>query len=171
MRTSMLRAVLAVTVVGVVGIACSDDVTAPVTAWEAALSGANEVPAVSPAGAATGTFTLNAAGDSLNYTVTITTATATAVTQAHIHTGNAGANGNISVWLCGTAANPGPTGTPTCAAGTAAGVLVGPAKVSLGATATARETLKASIRAFGTYANVHTATNTGGEMRGQLRLP
>src|SRR5688572_14720195 len=37
-----------------------------------------------------------------------------AVTQSHIHLAQPGVNGGIMVWLCGTATNPGPAGTPTC---------------------------------------------------------
>src|SRR5688500_20208418 len=36
------------------------------------------------------------------------------VLQAHIHFGKPGVNGGISLWLCQTAASPGPTGTPVC---------------------------------------------------------
>jgi len=166
MRTSMLQAVLAVTLVG---IACSDDVTPPVTAFEASLLGANEVPAVSSTAGATGTFNLvggSSGTDSVSYTVTITSPTGTAVTQAHIHTGNAGATGGVSVWLCTTAGVTGaPAGTPTCAAGVglANGVLVTGKMALTAANVT-------SMRAFGTYANVHTTANPTGEIRGQLRV-
>ncbi|HEX9189541.1 MAG TPA: CHRD domain-containing protein, partial [Vicinamibacteria bacterium] len=37
------------------------------------------------------------------------------VTQAHIHFGDRHTSGGVSVWLCGTATNPGPAGTPLCA--------------------------------------------------------
>jgi hypothetical protein len=156
----MLHAVLAI---AVVGIACSDDVSPPVTEWDAVLSGGNEIPAVSTTGAATADFALTSAGDSVDYTVTITAPLSSTVTQAHIHTGATTANGNISVWLCHTSGGTNvPAGTPACAAGTANGVLI------TGRTAVSAATVT-SMRAFGTYVNVHTTNNTGGEVRGQLR--
>lgn len=156
----MLHAVLAI---AVVGIACSDDVSPEVTEWTAVLSGANEVPAVAGSGAATADFALDASGDSIDYTVTITAPLSSTVTQAHIHTGATTANGNISVWLCHTSGGTNvPANTPACAAGTANGVLI------TGRVAVPGNTLN-SMRVFGTYVNVHTSNNTGGEVRGQLR--
>lgn len=166
MRTSLLQAVLAVTLVGV---ACNDDVTPPVTRFDAALLGANEVPAVVSNGGATGTFQLvggTGGTDSVSYTLTITAPVGTAITQAHIHTGAIGATGGVSVWLCETATNQSPTPavTPDCAiTGLANGVLV-TGKMPVTAA------VVASMRNFGTYANIHTTANTGGELRGQIRV-
>lgn len=36
--------------------------------------------------------------------------------MAHIHFGQTAVNGGIFLWLCGSAAAPGPAGTPTCPA-------------------------------------------------------
>jgi hypothetical protein len=159
----MLQAVLAATLVGV---ACSDDVTAPVRSFDATLAGANEVPAVVSTAGATGTFQLvgGASGeDSVSYTITMTSATGTAVTQAHIHTGAIGATGNVSVWLCKTAAVTGfPAGTPDCTAGGVGVLVTGKMAVT--------PAVVASMRTFGTYANVHTTANLTGEIRGQLRV-
>jgi len=158
MRTSVLYTALAV---AFVGIACSDDTTAPATGFHANLTGAQEVPAISTAGTATATFALTAGRDSFTYTVTITAPVGSTVTQSHVHLGNAGANGGISVWLCGTAGIPGPAGTPTCAAGTSVGQL------ATGKVAVPAATVNA-MRAFGGYANIHTSGNSGGEIRGQV---
>src|SRR5688500_5690673 len=38
------------------------------------------------------------------------------VTMSHVHFGKRAINGGISFWLCGTAAAPGPAGTPACPA-------------------------------------------------------
>lgn len=167
MRTSMLRAVLAVTIVG---MACSDDITNPVTSFESDLLPANETPAVTCGGAActaraTGVFTIGgtATAPTLTYTITMTAATQSNVTQAHLHTGAAGATGAIAIWLCGTAAFPGPAGTPTCTTG-GVGVLA----TQTGLAITAAQVT--SMRAFGLYANVHTVNNVNGELRGQTRL-
>jgi hypothetical protein len=96
------------------------------------------------------------------------------VTQAHIHLAQPGVNGGISVWLCGTATNPGPAGTPSCGgpkAGMAKGVVmannvIGPA--GQGIEAGEFGELLAAMRAGVTYANVHSTRNTGGEIRGQI---
>jgi hypothetical protein len=83
-------------------------------------------------------------------------------------------NGGIVAWLCGSPSNPGPAGTPVCPASpsgtvegtiTAAGV-VGPA--TQGITAGEFDELVRALRAGVAYANVHTATYGGGEIRGQL---
>lgn len=170
MRTSMLQALLAVAVVGI-GCAGPDDVTVPFTRWESVLTGANEVPSVSSTAAGTGTFTLTAGGDSVTYTITLGTAfpAGDTIMQAHIHSpALANATAGIAVWLCGSTvgggATPpvGPAGTPTCPTGlVAAQTITGKVAVS--------STVLASLRAFTGYANVHTKSNTGGEIRGQLR--
>jgi hypothetical protein len=97
------------------------------------------------------------------------------VTQAHIHMGQQGVNGGIMVWLCGTTANPGPAGTPTCggptsgAAGRAisAADVVGPAGQGVSPGEFADFLL--ALRTGNAYANVHSTRNPGGEIRGQLR--
>src|SRR2546425_8510411 len=44
------------------------------------------------------------------------------ITQSHIHVAQRSVNGSVVIWLCGTAANPGPTGTQSCpASGTISG--------------------------------------------------
>jgi len=95
------------------------------------------------------------------------------VQQAHIHIGQPGVNGGISIWLCGTAALPGPAGTPLCPqAGTVTGQItaakvIGPAgqRVEAGAFL---EVIQALRRGIG-YVNVHTSVLPGGEIRGVVR--
>lgn len=102
------------------------------------------------------------------------------VTQSHIHLGDHHMNGGISVWLCQTATNPAPAGQtpPVCGAPggsgpeaegviTAANV-IGPA--GQGIAAGQFDELISAMRAGVTYANVHTATFPGGEVRGQIKL-
>ena len=102
-------------------------------------------------------------GNVLSYTVTVRGLTGPA-TQAHIHgPADRGVNAGISIWLCGTAALPGPAGTPTCSS-TTDGVLVE------GSVAVTTEQL-AMIDAGLAYANVHTTLHPPGEVRGQLRTP
>ena len=102
---------------------------------------------------------------------------ANTITQAHIHFGQRATTGGITVWLCGTQSNPGPSGTPACTQGSGffTGVIdeskilaVSAQKLEAGNLA---ELLQA-MRAGATYANVHTAAPEGvpsGEIRGQIR--
>jgi hypothetical protein len=97
------------------------------------------------------------------------------VTQAHVHFGARATNGGISVWLCGnpSATITPPPGTPACPLreGTVTGELgrndvVGPA--GQGISAGEFDELVDAIRAGVTYANVHSMTRGGGEIRAQL---
>jgi hypothetical protein len=96
------------------------------------------------------------------------------VTQAHIHFGRPGVNGGISAWLCGTSAIPGPAGTPTCPgpnSGEVVGTItsaqvVGPA--AQGIAPGEFDELVRAMREGATYANVHTDTSPGGEIRGHI---
>jgi hypothetical protein len=67
-----------------------------------------------------------------------------AVAAAHIHIGKAGKAGNVMVALCG------------------------PCKNGKKGSATVTKAQLATIRAGGTYVNLHTATNAAGEIRGQI---
>jgi hypothetical protein len=94
------------------------------------------------------------------------------VLQAHIHIGNRSQSGGISVFLCSNLGN-GPAGTPACPspAGEVTGTLnaaavIGPA--GQGIPAGAFDELVRAIRAGSTYANLHSQTFPGGEIRGQL---
>jgi hypothetical protein len=95
-----------------------------------------------------------------------------AVTQAHVHFGKEAVNGGISFWLCGTAALPGPAGTPTCPAeGTVedtivAADVVGPTGQGIAPGEFAE--ILAAMRAGHAYANVHSAKFGGGEIRAQI---
>jgi hypothetical protein len=97
------------------------------------------------------------------------------VRQAHIHFGQRSVNGGISIWLCETAANPRPVGSPdvpdcpqsgTVEFTVGAGHVVGPA--AQGIASGEFEEIVAAIRAGRAYANVHSSKFPGGEVRGQL---
>ena len=97
------------------------------------------------------------------------------VTQAHIHVAQKSVNGVIVIWLCGTTANPGPTGTPTCTPGSgsftgtvaASNVVVGTNTQQLASGELAE--VIAAMRAGAAYVNVHTSATPTGEIRGQIR--
>jgi len=95
------------------------------------------------------------------------------VLQAHIHFAQRSVNGAIVVWLCGSAANPGPAGTPACpqsgtVSGTAMAGNVGPGAPTQQLTPGEIGEVIAAMRAGVAYANVHTTLSTGGEIRGQI---
>lgn len=119
----------------------------PVTfAASVALSGANEVPAVTTT--ATGVALLRLTADNRLYSkITVTNLEANdALTMAHIHNGAAGANGGVLIGLCSSAADFGVTkiNTPS---------------------ATVINTMKADP----VYVNVHSTVRGSGIIRGQIR--
>ena len=140
----------------------------------ARLSGFNETPqALSTA--AQGTFKAEIINEtSINFTLSYSGLEGN-VTQAHIHFGRPAITGGITIWLCGTATNPGPAGTLACAApsGTVTGVVdasdvIGPAGQGIAAGEFA-EVLRA-IRGGATYANVHSSLYPSGEIRGPIHV-
>ena len=96
------------------------------------------------------------------------------VTQSHVHFGKTALNGGISFWLCETATNPSPSDTtPACPSpgGTVRGEVtaaevIGPATHGIAPGEFAE--ILAAMRAGHAYANVHTTTRPGGEIRAQI---
>jgi CHRD domain len=96
------------------------------------------------------------------------------VTMSHIHFGQRSVSGGISAWLCGTATNPGPAGTPACGGPHSGSVsdtivpadVVGPTSQGIAPGEFAE--LVAAIRAGRAYANVHSEKFPAGEIRGQI---
>jgi len=140
------------------------------------LTGCQEVPVISTE--ADGKFKAEVRRDRIDYELRWEDLEGQ-VTQAHIHFGQRDVNGGISVWLCGNpsagppAITP-PPGTQTCP-------LTNPAKISgtvtqahvvgptgQGITTGQFDELLRAIRAGVTYANVHSTTFGGGEIRAQL---
>ena len=142
--------------------------------FRARFLGVNETPSVSTEATASLSVRINGSGDTatIDYTLTFSGLRA-GVTQAHIHFGQARVLGGIMVFLCGTATNPGPAGTPTCPqSGTVSRTLtaadvVGPANQGIAAGQMGR--VIDAIRAGAAYGNVHSTMFPGGETRGQLR--
>jgi hypothetical protein len=140
------------------------------TTFFSKLTGAQEVPAVTTPGSGEVAVTVV---DANTIAYTLTYSGLTAVTQAHIHNEAVGVNGPVNVFLCTTdqGGTP-PVGAqipPVCpaTAGTVSGTLSAADFISAGAVTTFAE-LVAAIQAGGTYANVHTAANPTGEIRGQV---
>ncbi len=111
-----------------------------------ALSGDQEVPPVQSSGSATGVITVNRATGAI--WATVVTDLPEAATMAHIHQGAARTNGPVVIGLTQDAENP---DTWRSAAGDTLG-----------------EDSLAVIDTAGLYFNVHTASNPGGEVRGQI---
>lgn len=125
-----------------------DDETGPdPEVYTATLIGANEVPPVTTT--ATGTATFTVVGNTINYVVTISNwpTDGRTVNNAHIHNPpGAGGTGTVLVgWPAGSITATGGSGSVT-----------------------ASDAQLATIRAGGTYFNVHSTTNGGGEIRGNL---
>jgi hypothetical protein len=142
------------------------------------LTGYQEVPAVSTGASARFRAEVSKGGDSIDWTLSYSGLEGTAQ-QSHIHFGNVGVNGGISVFLCTNLGN-GPAGTQACPqSGTISGTITA-ADVSpnIPATAAARtqgintgefDELARAIDAGSAYANVHSSTWPGGEIRAQLK--
>jgi hypothetical protein len=135
------------------------------------LTGYEEVPAISTA--ANGAFhaRISNDGSSIAYILSYSALTGD-VQQSHIHLGQTGVNGGISVFLCTNLGN-GPVGTQACPPGPAtitgtitATDVIGPAGQGMAAGEFAE--LVAAIHTGRAYANVHSATFPGGEIRAQI---
>ncbi len=144
----------------------------------AILNGFNEPPSISTVGS--GEFSAEIANDeaSISWELSYDNLES-AVQQAHIHFAQRDVNGGITVFLCSNLGN-GPVGTQPCppSPATITGTITA-ADVSppIPATQAARNQglgtgelaeLVRAIREGSTYANVHTTTFPGGEVRGQL---
>lgn len=141
------------------------------------MTGFEEVPAVSTTGGGEVTAEINRAGTEIHYTLRYRNLEGT-VQQSHIHFGQEGVNGGIVVFLCSNLGN-GPAGTQPCPAPpatvtgtlTAADVSAVPASaqaVTQGIAKGEFDELVRAMRAGVTYANVHSTTWPGGEIRGQF---
>ncbi len=139
------------------------------------LLGSEEVPVVSTPGQGFFYATLNDAENQLDYQLLYGNLEGT-VTQSHIHIGQKSVNGGIILYLCSNLTPPaGVPLPPACPNGpgfqavggtlTAANVFSQAAQgISAGEFA---EVIRA-IRAGNAYANVHSSSFAGGEIRGQI---
>lgn len=132
--------------------------------FDAQLSGDNEVPAVASNGTGYASITLSEDETSIEYRLYVNDLDD--VTQAHIHVGPAGDNGPVAVFLFG------PADPPVASDGLLAeGTITEDDLIATPGTfdGTMAQFVE-MIRSGDTYVNVHTTTNEGGEIRGQLAL-
>ena len=140
---------------------------------KANLVGFEESPAVSSTGSGEFAARISQDRSSFEYVLSFEDLEGT-VTQSHIHLGQLSVNGGISIWLCGTATNPGPAGTPNCGGPNSGGAsrvvtaadVIGPS--GQGIVAGEFEEVLTAMRQGATYADVHSTRNPLGEIRGQI---
>jgi hypothetical protein len=153
-------------------------VTGPVWAADsfgARLRGFEEVPSISTAGQGFFSGTLDDTGTTLSYTVVYFNMESN-VTQSHIHVGQTSVNGGIVLFFCTNLAPPaGVPVPPPCpnqpGQNTVTGTLTAANVISVaGQGVGAGEFLEIinAMRAGAAYANIHTTTFPGGEIRGQI---
>jgi hypothetical protein len=140
--------------------------------FSASLRPEHEVPAVSSPAEGEFRATLDPAAGALDYELTFSGLQANVV-QSHIHIAQPNVNGGIMVWLCGTAAAPGPAGTQTCPQnGTITGTITAAnmlAVTTQGIAPGEFDEFIAALRDGLAYANIHSVQSPGGEIRGQVR--
>src|SRR5438270_12185197 len=103
----------AVLVAGLVGFPM---IYAQAEGFSARMTGFNETPAILSGGSGTFQLDLDTGASTARYTLTYS-GLSSPVTQGHIHFSKRHVAGGIIVWLCQSAANPGPAGTPSCPSG------------------------------------------------------
>jgi hypothetical protein len=175
MRRRGVIAALAVGVaaLGIAAFALAGGSGAGFNHLKATMSGYQEVPSVSSTGTADFTADVSQDGSSIAWQLTYSGLEGD-VRQSHIHFGQRSVNGGISVFLCTNLGN-GPAGTQACPgphSGTISGTFtatdVTAAAAAQGIGAGEYDELVRAIDAGKTYANVHTTTWPGGEIRAQL---
>ena len=140
--------------------------------FKAELVGEQEVPAISTGASGGFQARISNDGQSIQYELAYADLEGGNVEQAHIHIGQKSVNGGISAFLCTNLGN-GPVGTQPCPASPAVitGTITAADVVGPNAQGVAPGQLDELIRALRggyAYANVHTETYKGGEIRSQL---
>jgi hypothetical protein len=139
----------------------------------AQLSGYQEVPTLSSPASGSFDVEISKDGNSLSYTLSYE-GIATNVLFAHIHIGRPAVNGGVMVFLCTNAAPPaGVPVPPPCpqGGGSVSGSLTAADVLAVAASNVAANDFAAvvdALRAEAGYANVHSAANPGGQLRGQV---
>jgi len=129
------------------------------------MSGYLEVPSISTTGR--GTIQTRINNSTIEYRLTYSGLSVNPF-AAHIHFAQPSVNGGIAAFLCGGGGKPACPVSPGTISGTIAAGDVLPV-AGQGIAAGEINELIAAMKAGFTYANVHTATHGGGEIRGQIR--
>lgn len=159
--------VLSIIALALLSVAIAGIVTAnEKSRFRTALTGYEETPAVSSAGSGQFTATIDEEHQTIHYTLTFSNLNGN-VLFAHVHFGQRGVAGGVAAFLCGGGSKPAP-----CVPGTTISGTITPADVigptGQGIAPGEWNELVAAIRAGVAYANVHSTTQTGGEIRGQI---
>jgi CHRD domain len=133
--------------------------------FSANLAGENEVPPINTAGLAT--FHMDI-GSTITFSISFSGLSASPAV-AHLHFAPTKVNGGVTIFLCGGGGQP---ACPGATSGTITGTItaanvVGP--TAQGIAAGDLDSALEAVRAGLSYANMHTATFPGGEIRGQVR--
>jgi hypothetical protein len=166
MRRLIALTAAAALALGVVG-ATSANGDSNRNAFKANLSGYQEVPAISTTGTGGLTLSVNPAATIISYSLTYSALQGGSAVAAHLHFAQTSVNGAVVAFLCGGGGKPAcPTGGGTVTGTIAAGDII-----AVPAQGIAAGDLVAVLKAMRnglTYANVHSTTFAGGEIRGQI---
>ncbi len=134
------------------------------------LTGFQEPPAVFSNGTGSFKATINQGASPPNITYELTYSGLSAPAAAsHIHFGNRFTSGGVVVNLCGAGGKPAcPAGNTTTQATVTGTIVAADVGALQGIPAGGFDQLVKAIRAGVTYANVHTSTFPGGEIRAQI---
>ncbi|HET9582104.1 MAG TPA: CHRD domain-containing protein [Gemmatimonadota bacterium] len=139
----------------------------PVANFVTPLKGREEVPPVETRATGLAKFKLSKDGTSLGYK--LIASHIEGVTQAHIHCGAPGVNGPVVIFLFGfDPAGVDSNGILAQGTLTPAGLIPRPDSPECPGGIADFEDLIERMRSGGTYANVHTLANPGGEIRGHI---
>ena len=134
--------------------------------FSASLSGANEVPPINSAG--TADFEMTIQPGAITFSLTFSDLSSP-LAVAHLHFGVPKVNGSVMIFLCGGGGQP---ACPATTSGTITGTITaanvtGPVSqgIAVGDLDTALEVVRNGL----SYANMHTANFSSGEIRGQVR--
>jgi hypothetical protein len=168
MKKSYVLAVVVALVVGLAALTLGRPAVAePQTVdFKATLDGYHETPAISTTGTGTFTAKLSHDGSTLEYELTYS-GLETNTLFAHIHLGQPSVAGGVSAFLCGGGGKPACPNTEGTVTGTvSAADVIGP--IPQGISAGEFDELLKAMRSGVTYANVHTVSHPGGEIRGDI---
>jgi len=134
--------------------------------FSASLSGANEVPPINSTGA--GNFEMTIQPGMITFSLNFSDLSSN-LTVAHLHFAPSKVAGGVMIFLCGGGGQP---ACPAATSGTITGTITAANVTGPGGQGIAAGDLDSALQAVRedlAYANMHTMTFTGGEIRGQVR--